>query len=342
MKAVVFLGEGQLELRDYPDPQPGADEVVVRVKASGMCGSDLHHLHSPLRSEEEQVIEGHEPCGVVERVGDAVRPSEARIGDRVMIHHYDGCRTCEYCRTGYTQYCPNGRIVFGGLDGDGSHADFIKVPAHTLVRLPDELSFKTGAAISCGTGTAFAAIERVGLSATDTVAVFGQGPVGLSVTMLAKAFGARVIAIDVEQSRLDMAEKFGADYTVNASEDDAVEVIRGLTRGGAGADKSIECSANAAVRRQAVQAVRQWGTACMVGVFGPLEIDSNEVIHHHKTIVGSLTFSKNQQQECAEFVAEHDLDVESLFTNEFRLEEAEHAYQLFDQRKIGKGVFIFE
>jgi D-arabinose 1-dehydrogenase-like Zn-dependent alcohol dehydrogenase len=342
MKAVVFLGEDKLEIRDYPDPAPGPDEVVIRMKASGMCGSDLHHLHGPLRTGSELVIEGHEPCGVVELVGDAVRPSEAKVGDRVMVHHYDGCRTCRYCRSGWTQYCPNGRTVYGGLNGDGGHADFMKVPAHTLIKLPDSLSFKTGAAISCGTGTAFGAIKRVGLSADETVAIFGQGPVGLSCTMLAKAFGARVIAVDLEPSRLEMAKQFGADYVVDAREQDPVAAVQELTRNGEGADKSLECTANSTVRRQAVQALRQWGTACMVGVFGKLELDSEELIHLQKTVMGSLTFSKNQQEECAQFVAERGLDVESLFTHEFRLNEAERAYELFRQRQIGKGVFIFD
>ncbi|WP_442737974.1 zinc-dependent alcohol dehydrogenase family protein [Streptomyces pseudogriseolus] len=342
MQAVVFLGEGKLELRQVPDPVPGPDEVVIRIKASGMCGSDLHHLHGPHRTGDELVIEGHEPCGVVELVGAAVRPTEAQVGDRVMVHHYDGCRTCRYCRSGWTQYCPNARTVYGGLNGDGGHADFMKVPAHTLIHLPDELSFKTGAAISCGTGTAFGAIKRVGLSADETVAVFGQGPVGLSVTLLAKAFGARVIAVDVEPSRLQMAKKFGADHVVDARDQDSVAAVRALTRDGAGADKSIECSANPAVRRQAVQALRQWGTACMVGVFGTIELDSQELIQLQKTVVGSLTFSKNLQDECALFVAERRLDVESLFTDEFRLDEAERAYDLFDRREIGKGVFVFD
>src|SRR5690349_12504783 len=342
MRGVYFLGEGKLEVRELPDPTPAPDEVVVRIKASGMCGSDLHHLHGPVRTGPELVIEGHEPCGVVEVVGAAVRPREATPGDRVMVHHYDGCRTCRHCRAGWTQYCANGRRVFGGLNADGGHADFIRVPAHTLIKLPDSLSFKTGAAISCGTGTAYAAIKRVGLSADDTVAVFGQGPVGLSVTLLAKAFGARVIAVDVEPSRLEMAEQYGADHVVNGREQDAVAAVRALTRDGEGADKSIECSANAAVRQQAIQAVRPWGTACMVGVFGKIEFDSNELIHLHKTVLGSLTFSKNLQEECAVFVAERGLDVESLFTNEFRLDEAERAYELFDKRQIGKGVFIFD
>jgi threonine dehydrogenase-like Zn-dependent dehydrogenase len=342
MRAVFVLGEGRLEVRELPDPLPAQDEVIIRMMASGMCGSDLHHLHGPLRASDQLVIEGHEPCGVVEVVGAAVRPSEAMVGDRVMVHHYDGCRVCRYCRSGWTQYCPNARRVYGGLDADGAHADFMRVPAHTLIKLPDSLSFKTGAAISCGTGTAFAAIKRVDLSADETIVVFGQGPVGLSCTLLAKAFGARVVAVDIEPNRLAMASRFGADFVVDGREVDAVNTVRDLSRYGDGVDKSIECSANAAVRRQAVEAVRPWGTACMVGVFGPLELDTDELIHRHKTIVGSLTFSKNQQEECAAFIAERGLDVEPLFTNEFRLDEAERAYALFDQRQIGKGVFVFD
>lgn len=342
MKAVVFLGEGKIEIREYPDPTPGPDEVVIRIKASGMCGSDLHHLHGPARSESEIVIEGHEPCGVVELVGSAVSPKEAKVGDRVMVHHYDGCRTCSYCRSGWTQFCPTDRIVYGGLDGNGGHADFMKIPAHTLIKLPEALSFKAGAAVSCGSGTAFGAIKRVGLSADDTVAIFGQGPVGLSCTLFAKAFGARVIALDVEDSRLQMAKKFGADYIINSRNEDAVSAIRALTRNGEGADKSIECSANPIARQHAVESLRRWGTTCYVGVFGKVELDSAEVIQLQKSVLGSLTFSKNIQEECALFVAERGLDVDSLFTHEFRLSEAEEAYRLFDQKQIGKGVFIFD
>lgn len=342
MKAVVFLGEGKIEIREVPRPVPGPDEVIVRMKASGMCGSDLHHLHGPERCGSEIVIEGHEPCGIVEEVGAAVAPSEAKVGDRVMVHHYDGCRTCNYCRSGWTQFCPNGRIVYGGLNGDGGHADFMKVPAHTLIKLPDSLSFKAGAAISCGSGTAYGAIKRIGLSADDTVAIFGQGPVGLSCTMFAKAFGARVIALDVGAERLAMAKRFGADFTVNPMEADAVAAIRELTRDHAGADKSLECSSSPVARQQAIQCLHQWGTACMVGVFGPIEFDSTEIINLQKTVMGSLTFSKNVQNDCAQFVAERGIEVDALFTHEFSLEQAEEAYALFDKKKIGKGVFMFD
>jgi len=343
MKACVFLGERQLEIRDYPDPTSGPDEVVVAIKASGMCGTDLHHYRGPKRREDQIVIEGHEPCGVVAAVGSAVRQREAKVGDRVMVHHYDGCRTCHYCRSGWTQMCASEvKVTFGGLDADGAHAKFMKVPAHTLIKMPRNLSFKAGAAIACGTGTAYGAIKRIALSGDETVAIFGQGPVGLSCTMFAKATGARVIALDVGEERLEMARRFGADLLINPLKDDPVAAIRDATRRGEGADKSIECSSNPLARRQSIEAIRRWGTACLVGVFGTMEFDVTEVIQRQKTLLGSITFSKNLQDDCAQYVVERGLDVDALFTHEFVLDQAEEAYRLFDTQKIGKGVFLFD
>ena len=149
MKGVVLLGEKQLSLIDFPDPNPGADEVVLEIQASGMCGTDLHTYRGPKRRKEDLYIEGHEPCGVVAEVGAGVMPSQAKVGDRVMVHHYDGCRVCRHCRSGWTQMCTSDdRVVFGGGSGHGAHAKFMKVPAHTLVSLPDALTYKAGAAIS--------------------------------------------------------------------------------------------------------------------------------------------------------------------------------------------------
>lgn len=341
MKGVVILGEGALEVRDFADPAPGPDEVVLRMKASGICGTDLHHLHGPRRAQDAIFIEGHEPCGQVELVGSAV--TAFKPGDRVMVHHYDGCRTCRYCQNGWTQLCPNAKVIFGGPNGHGGHADFMKVPAHTLVPMPDELSFKGGAAISCGFGTGFGAIKRVGLTGDETVAIFGQGPVGLSATWIAKQFGARVIALDVNDDRLASAKVYGADFVINSGREDAVAAIRALTNEGEGAHKAIECSGNETARLQALQSIRRFGTACMVGAYGNMpNFPINEVIQNRKNLVGSITFSKTQMKDCADYVVERGMDPGQLFTHEFRIDQAREAYDLFDQKKIGKGVFVFE
>ncbi|HMB88376.1 MAG TPA: alcohol dehydrogenase catalytic domain-containing protein, partial [Methylomirabilota bacterium] len=196
MRGIVFTGNRQLEIREFPDPTPGPGEVVLEIKASGMCGSDLKFYRAAgneaaslgLGGSGKQVIAGHEPCGVIAAVGLGVSETEARVGQRVMNHHYTGCGRCKHCRVGWSQLCPSGITVFG-VTGDGAHARYMKVPARTNVPLPDELSFEEGAAVSCGTGTAYGALKRLDVSGRDTLAVFGQGPVGLSATMLGAAMG---------------------------------------------------------------------------------------------------------------------------------------------------------
>src|SRR5438132_167889 len=219
MKGVVFVGNRKLELRDFPDPTPGPGEVVLEIKASGLCGSDLKFYRAPPGGAAASlglgagaiVIAGHEPCGVVAAVGPGVEPKQARVGQRVMQHHYRGCGVCPHCATGWMQLCVEGVAEVYGATGHGAHARYMKCPARTLVPLPDELSFDAGAAIACGTGTAWAALHRLGLSGDHTIAIFGQGPVGLSATLLASEMGARVIALDTCDERLSRADEFGAD-----------------------------------------------------------------------------------------------------------------------------------
>ena len=349
MKGVVFLGDRKLELREFPDPTPGPREVVLEIKASGMCGSDLHNYRATPQpggavtggiKRAEGVIAGHEPCGVVVAVGTGVAPSEAKVGQRVMDHHYDGCGNCKHCRGGWTQMCLEGAIVYGS-GGNGGHAKYMKVPVHTLVPLPDSLSFVTGAAIACGTGTAYGALKRVNLQGGETIAIFGQGPVGLSATQLAVAMGARVIALDVSPERLAMAEAFGAEVAINAkTNNDVVGAIRELTHG-EGAHKTLDCSSSPDARAATVRAVRSWGTACFVGERGQVTLDvSPDMLRRQVTLVGSWTFSKQGQADCAEFVADHKIDVEKLFTDRWRLDQAVEAYRLFDTQTTGKGVIL--
>src|SRR6516164_377055 len=249
MKGVVFIGDRKLELRDFPDPTPGPRDVVLEIKASGMCGSDLHVYRAAFKPGDatsgfkraaEPVIAGHEPCGIVVAVGTGVTPQEARSGQRVMNHHYTGCGSCKHCRSGWAQMCLEGSIVFGA-NGNGGHARYMKVPVHTLVPLPDALSFETGAAISCGTGTAYGALKRLNLQGGETIAIFGQGPVGLSATQLAVAMGARVIALDVSPDRAKLAREFGAHEVIDARSNNPVEAIRELTHG-EGAHKTLDTS----------------------------------------------------------------------------------------------------
>ena len=337
MKAVIFTGDRRVEVAQVPDPTPGPGEVIIEIKASGMCGTDLRLLRAPSGSRA-RLIAGHEPCGVVAALGPGVSDRQARIGQRVMDHHYGGCGACAHCRDGWTQLCEEGAIVYGNT-GDGAHAEYMKVPAYTLIPLPDELSFAAGAAISCGTGTAYGGLMRLGLSGRDTIAIFGQGPVGLSATQLASAMGARVIALDIEPNRRQRALEFGAQTVLDPDDDDAVEQLRDLTRG-RGVDCVLDCTSSAKARLQGVRAARVFGRVCWVGMGGEatFAVDS-DIIKRQLTLLGSWTFSQSGQSECAQFVVDRHIDVDALFTHRWRLDQGAEAYALFDQQTTGKGVF---
>lgn len=349
MEGVVFLGNRRLELRKFPDPTPGPGEVVVAMKASGMCGSDLHPYRAAgqsaaaalgLGGEGGPFIAGHEPCGVVVARGPGVAENDAPTGQRVMIHHYRGCGRCPHCRGGWSQLCPNGFVVYG-MTGHGAHAPLMKVEAGTLVGLPDQLSFEEGAAISCGTGTAYGALKRLDVSGRDTLAVFGQGPVGLSATMLGRAMGARIIAVDVVPERLRLATELGADAVIDGREIDPVTSLRGLTRG-EGIDAALDCTGHPDARRAAVHCVRTWGRVCFVGEGGTVTLDvSPDLIRKQLTLLASWTFSTVGQAECAAFVADRKIPLGRLLTHRFALAQAAEAYRLFDTQTTGKGVFVF-
>lgn len=344
MKGVVFLGDRNLELQHFDDPTPAPGEVVLEIKASGMCGSDLHFYRAKDGPAtlglvvDSPKIGGHEPCGIVAEVGAGVE--HLSVGDRVMNHHYSGCGSCTDCRGGWQQMCTEGILVYGAT-AHGAHAPYMAAKADTMVALPDPLSFATGAAISCGTGTAFSALTRMNLTSRDTIAVFGMGPVGLSVTLLAEHMGARVIAVDISGERLALASQMGAHETIDGSATDAVEAVMELTQG-KGAEKTIDCTGAASARAQAVRSASRWGTCCFVGEGGSVELNvTPDLLRRQLTLIGSWTFSSIGQADCARYVADRGIDIEQLFTHRFTLDQAHEAYEVFDQQTTGKGVFEF-
>jgi threonine dehydrogenase-like Zn-dependent dehydrogenase len=315
--------------------------VVIEIKASGMCGSDLNTYRLP-RSErpaERQVIAGHEPCGVVVDRGSGVSEAQAQSDQRFMVHHYSGCGRCKHCLVGYAQLCLEGSTVYGSGAGHGGHARFMRLVSPTmLVPLPDELSWEEGAAVSCGTGTAYLALKRLDVSGRDTLVIFGQGPVGLSGTMLGAAMGARVVAVDPSAERRQLASEFGADAVIDPNEVDPVLAVRDLTH----APATLDCSGVPDARVAAVKSASIWGRVCFVGERNTTTFDiSPDIIHKQLTIYGSWTFSVTGQQECAQFVVDHRLPLGRLLTHRFSLDQAVDAYRLFDTQTTGKGVFLF-
>jgi threonine dehydrogenase-like Zn-dependent dehydrogenase len=258
-----------------------------------------------------------------------------------MVHHYRGCGVCKHCRVGYTQMCARGAQVMG-FSAHGGNAPYLVAPASAVITLPDELSLIEGAAISCGTGTAYAALKRLDVSGRDTLAVFGQGPVGLAATQLARAMGARVIAVDLSAERRALAARLGAAETIDPRAGDVVEQIKQLTRG-EGADATLDCTGNPEARANCAKAARAWGRACFVGEHGTATFDMTpDVIHKQLTMYGSWTFSTVLMAECARFAVDRGVAIGQVFTDTFTLDQAAAAFAEFDRQTMGKGVFTFD
>jgi threonine dehydrogenase-like Zn-dependent dehydrogenase len=343
MRGVRLPGGRRVTIGEGPRPEPGRGQVLVRMRASSICGSDIRaiyreHLgHGP--EAYQGVIAGHEPCGEIVAVG----PGCARfgVGDRVILYHIAGCGVCHDCREGYMISCTSPARAAYGWQRDGGHADFLLAEEATCVALPDGLSFVDGALVACGFGTAYEPLRRMGVSGRDRVLVTGLGPVGLAVGLLAKALGAsEVIGTDVAAPRLDLAERIGAvDRTVAAGEGALAQI--GAWTGGVGCEVAVDCSGSPAGRLLALQGTRRFGRCAMVGEGNRVEFDvSQTLIHPQITLYGSWVTSVGHMEELVEKLVAWNLKPEVTVTHRFGLDEAAEAYRVADEGQSGKVVLV--
>ena len=348
MRGVVFTGNRKLSLMEFDDPTPGPREVVLEIKASGMCGSDLQPVPAHamggqtggIKRAEGPVIAGHEPCGVVVAVGSAVeRAGGARRPARRWIITTAAAACASIAPAAGRRCASRGRQVYGS-GGNGAHAKYMKVPVSTLVTLPDSLSFEIGAAISCGTGTAYGALAGWTSRATRRSRSSARARSGCRRRSSRSPWARASSRSTSRPSGANWRRQFGAHEVLNPMGNDPVAAIRELTHG-EGAHETIDCSSNPEARAATVRAVRTWGTACFVGEGGQVTLDvSPDMLRRQVTLMASWTFSKNGQADCAEFVADRKIAVDKLFTHHWKLEQAEEAYKLFDTQTTGKGVFL--
>lgn len=344
MRGIVFLGERQLELREFPEPMPGFSEVVLEMCASGICGSDLRPYRAPRGESGDPArlkAAGHEPCGQVKEVGDGVR--HIKVGDRVIVHHYLGCGNCKWCLAGYSQLCidPNAKKLYYGRTNHGGHADRIAVHESACIVMPELLSYEEGAACACGTGTAYNAVRRMSISGRDTFAIYGQGPVGLSATLFGVATGARVLAVEPISYRRELAKRLGCEVAIDPLETDPVEAIKALTNG-EGADATLDCTGIPEARINTLRSARIFGRVCFVGEGGQTAFDiSRDIIHKQLTIYGSWTMSTMDLSEVASYVINHKLPLSKIITHRFPLEQAVDAYKIFETGQTGKVIIAW-
>jgi len=346
MKGVVFLGDRKVAVKDFPDPEPKKNEVLVRMKASTICGSDMHVYRASreeLKRRPKDLIAGHEPGGVVEEVGENVE--SIKKGDRVSVFHIYGCGYCEMCRKGYPMYCTTPGAV-SALSGNvnGAMADFLVVPWWACMKLPSELSFIDGAVLGCAGMTAYQILTKLNVTARDTVVIYGLGPLGDCAVLLAKALGAKVIGVDLIKERISLAEKIGLDISINANYEDPVRQIKNLTSRKGGADVVLEFTGNPTAVSNAIRSVKPLGK---VGIMGAGPRITEPVIppgifpSQGIWITGARVSNVNLFFDCVNFMIDHDISFEKVVTHRFPLEKAQEAFELFDTLKTGKIAFIW-
>jgi threonine dehydrogenase-like Zn-dependent dehydrogenase len=340
MKAAYLPGNSTVEMREVLVPAPGPGEVLLQVKASTICGSDIrciYHEHLGKGPEGYQgVIAGHEPAGLVVEAGPGCRRFQS--GDRVIVYHISGCGVCNDCRRGYMISCTN--ITYRrayGWQRDGGMAEYMMAEEKDLILLPESLTYADGAQVACGFGTVYEGLEKIGICGDHDVLITGLGPVGLAAGALCRKLGAnRIIGIDINQERMDLALKFGLCDHVLASSDDNVAQVLDLTNG-RGVERSVDCSASAQARATAIRATRKWGKMVMIGEGGTVSFNpSPDIIHDQKTIYGSWVTSTWLMEELVERLVRWNLHPEEIITHRFALHQAAEAYALMASGCCGK------
>ena len=346
MKGATLPGNSTVVISDYPIPTPGHGEVLIKMKASTICGSDIRAIyreHLGKGPEAYQgVIAGHEPCGSIVEVGPGVR--RFKPGDRVIIYHISGCGVCNDCRRGYMISCTSKiyRRAYG-WQRDGGMADYVLAEEKDLVFLPDELSYLDGAQVACGFGTIYEGISKIGVSGADRVLVTGLGPIGLAALMLSKAMGATLtIGIDLIEERLELARSLGlADHVLMPNEATIPSILK-LTHG-RGCERSIECSGSREGRAIAVKAASKWSRIVFIGEGGELQLQpSPDMIHEQKTIFGSWVTSIWRMEELVERLVRWNLHPQDLITHTFPLNEINDAYRVMERGRCGKVAIVFD
>jgi threonine dehydrogenase-like Zn-dependent dehydrogenase len=328
-----------VDLRHLPDPTPGPSQVVVAMRASTICGSDLRaiyreHLGTGAEAYQD-VVAGHEPCGEIVAVGPGCR--RFGVGDRVALYHIAGCGLCADCRAGYMISCTSPFRAAYGWQRDGGHADYLLAEESTCVALPETLSWLDGACVACGFGTAYQALRRGQLSGRDAVLVVGLGPVGLAAGMLAKAMGATmVVGADPVESRRQVAMALEAVDVAVEGEPGLLQATAGL-----GCEVTVDCSGSVAGRALALAGARRWGRCVLVGEGGRLEVDASPaIIHRQLTVMGSWVTSVGHMEELVELLVRWDLHPDRTVTDRFALEEAGAAYAKADSGTGGKVAIL--
>lgn len=336
MKAVRLVEINKpLEMQEIPVPEIGEKDILIKVKAAGICHSDVHYKAGLSPVGFLPITLGHEISGIVEETGSNV--SNVKSGDRVCLHYLVTCGDCYFCSSGNEQFCRAGKML--GHHLDGGYADYIVVPARNAIHLPESISFEQGATLMCASATAFHALLKSRIIPGDRVAVFGVGGLGQSAIQLARAFGATtVFAVDIDDDKLQLAADHGA-VAVNGMKTDAVEEIRRATHN-RGVDIAIEMIGLPHTQKQALQSVGPLGRVVLVGLSDKeLPVDVyHEILGNEVELIGSNDHRLHELPRLIDFASKKILDVSKVVSKTIPLDAGAINDTLNALEKFSTGV----
>jgi 2-desacetyl-2-hydroxyethyl bacteriochlorophyllide A dehydrogenase len=334
MLAARFVEAGKpfaVEKIDVPVIKPY--EVLVEIKASGICGTDVHYHSGEFSPYIIPLTLGHEGAGVVKEVGSDV--THIQVGDHAVIHYIISCGNCKPCLQGHDNRCRNRQSI--GSHVDGTFAEYIKVPARSALKMADNVPFEWGAIAACAVSTPYHSMKISGLKVGDTALVFGVGGVGLHAVMWAKFFGAgKVIAVDLIDSKLEEAQRYGADMVVNATRDDVLEAVERATDGW-GVDVAIECSGSPKAMEQAIKAIKgrnryATGTAVSVGLqTTPLQAEYWGLREGRLMVSGDHT--RLELQQIIQLMEASKIDLSQSITHRIPLQDVNEGVKLVESSR---------
>ena len=335
MKALVLKHYNHFAFEEVPTPEPGAEEVLVAVKACGICGSDVHGMDGSTGRRRPPIIMGHEAAGVISGLGSGV--SGWAVGDRVTFDSTIYCGRCEFCQRGKLNLCEQRRVLGVSCEDyrqDGAFAEYVTIPQRVLYRLPEKLAFEHAALVE-PYSIALHAISRATLRPTDTVVVVGAGMIGLALVQALKQRGCeQIVAVDVAAGRLALAETCGATVAINSARENALETILQST-GGRGVDAAFEAVGVSATVGLALRCVRKGGAVTLVGNLAPkVEFPLQTAVTRELTISGSCA-SRGEYPVCLEMLARGDLNPASLISKIAPLAEGAEWFQRLYQKEPG-------
>lgn len=338
MLGMKLPGGAKVESCRCDVPVPGHGQVLLKMKAASLCGSDLKYIYFEHTDKTggaryDNVIAGHEPSGQVVSVGEGV--TDFKEGDKVVVYHIQGCGYCDECKKGFFINCQQPQRRAYGWQRDGALAEYMVADTSTCMHLPDFLTYEDGAMIACGFGTAYQGLLRANVSGRDIVMVMGLGPVGQAAIMLAKAMGAKAIGVDISPERLEMAKRIGADEVVQGGEH-AVSEVMNLTDG-KGVEAAVDCSGSSFGRHQCLEAARMWGNVVFLGEQGTVTFEPSPLLlHKNLTLHGSWVTSVGNMERLVEFLDRKKIHPSDIITHRFPLKETDKAFELFATGKTGK------